>query len=188
MFTSMVRPVRRPVFWMVGMCLLILVSSLAACGGDTGSSSSTTSTSNGANTTSSGSNVNDVSTASSVGTASTDSTASSMGTASSAGTATDATVTTNGKMTIVIKESKSSDGKDTYVFDPATITVKKGEVVTVQNSSNKLQNIDQGDAVKAGVETNVALNKLSTMTFNKVGTFTLKSAEGAVLDVTVTAQ
>ncbi|MEO7020443.1 MAG: hypothetical protein ABI234_09870 [Ktedonobacteraceae bacterium] len=189
MFTSIVPFVRRSISWLGCGCLVILVCALAACGGSSTSSTPSTSdnatSSSTANSTDSGNSVNGVSTASSVDTAISAGTATSVGTTTSAGTATSVGTTTAGKMTITIKENKSADGKDAYVFDPATITVKKGETVTIHNSSDKLQTIDQGDAAKAGVDAVVSLDKSGTVIFNKVGTFTLKSTTGATITVIV---
>ncbi len=195
MFTSIVPFVRRSVSWLGCCCLVILVCALAACGGSSTSSTPSTSdnatSSSTANSTDSGNPVDGVSTASSAGTATSAATTTSSGTATSAatatsvGTATSTGTATVGKMTITIKENKSADGKDAYVFDPATITVKKGEAVTIHNSSDKLQTIDQGDAAKAGVDAVVSLDKSGTVIFNKVGTFTLKSTTGATITVIV---
>ncbi|MBO0796427.1 MAG: hypothetical protein J2P36_36520 [Ktedonobacteraceae bacterium] len=109
-------------------------------------------------------------------------------TSNSASTSSNGNNSTNAsaaKMTIAIKESKDSDGKDVYRFDPPSITVKMGDTVTVQNLSDELQDIDQGDAVAAGVDVVIPLNQSGTMTFNKAGTFTIKSEKGATLTVTV---
>jgi plastocyanin len=87
-------------------------------------------------------------------------------------------------MTVMVKE-KHSDAGDTYMFDPATITLHKGDAITITNQSDELQDIDQGDATRAGVDAKVPVNQSTTATFNTVGTFTLKSEKGATITVTV---
>jgi len=88
-------------------------------------------------------------------------------------------------MTVTVKESKGADGKDVYTFDPTSITVKKGDTITIQNQSDELQDMDQGDAQKAGVDVKIPVNESATATFNTVGTFSLQSEKGATLTVTV---
>ncbi len=88
-------------------------------------------------------------------------------------------------MTIAIKESKGADGQDIYYFDPASITLHQGDTITIQNLSDELQDIDQGDAEAAGIDVVIPLNQSGTVTFNKVGTFTIKSEKGATITVTV---
>lgn len=88
-------------------------------------------------------------------------------------------------MTVNVKETKGSDGKDVYTFDPATITVNKGDSVTIQNQSDELQDVDEGDAASAGIDAKVPVNASVTVTFSKTGTFTLKSEKGATITVTV---
>jgi plastocyanin len=88
-------------------------------------------------------------------------------------------------MTIAIKEGKGADGQDTYYFDPASITLHQGDTITIQNLSDELQDVDQGDAEAAGIDVVIPLNQSGTVTFNKVGTFTIKSEKGAALTVTV---
>lgn len=88
-------------------------------------------------------------------------------------------------MNIAIRESKDASGKDVYSFDPTSITLKKGDTITVQNRSDELQDIDQGDAHKAGVDVAVPINQSATMTFNTPGTFTIVSEKGATITVTV---
>jgi plastocyanin len=109
-------------------------------------------------------------------------TASPSGNASSGSTAHDAKTSV---MTISIKEGHDASRKDVYSFDPASITVKQGDTITIQNLSDELQDIDQGDAVKAGVDVVIPINQSGTMTFNVAGTFTIKSEKGATLTVTV---
>ncbi len=88
-------------------------------------------------------------------------------------------------MTVSIRESKDAAGQDVYMFDPASITVKKGDTITIQNRSDEMQDIDQGDAQKAGVDVAIPVNQSATMTFNVAGTFTIQSEKGATLTVTV---
>src|SRR5947207_2848749 len=57
--------------------------------------------------------------------------------------------------TVMIKETKGADGKDKYDFDQTTLTVKAGDTVTFQNQSDELQDIDGGDAAKAGIDVKV---------------------------------
>lgn len=202
MYASIVQPFRRALPWCGLLCLIILVSALlAACGGSTGTSDANSSTNNAnassTDTTNSGNPVSGVSTAGSIGTASSVGTASSIGTAGSVGTAgsigTASTGNTTGGMgtattdkpMITIKENKGVDQKNVYIFDPETLTVKKGDTVTIQNSSDKLQTIDQGDATQAGINASVSPDKSEMVTFNKAGTFTLRSSTGATITVTV---
>jgi plastocyanin len=88
-------------------------------------------------------------------------------------------------MTISIRESKDAYGQDAYAFDPTSITLKKGDTITIQNRSDEMQDIDQGDAQKAGVDVAIPVNQSATMTFNVVGTFTIRSEKGASLTITV---
>lgn len=55
----------------------------------------------------------------------------------------------------------------------------------LQNQSDELQDIDEGDASKAGVDAKVPVNQSVTITFKNAGTFTLKSEKGATITVTV---
>jgi plastocyanin len=87
-------------------------------------------------------------------------------------------------MTVMVKEKQGSSG-DVYTFDPSTITLHKGDTITITNQSDELQDIDQGDAMKAGIDVKVPVNQSTTATFNSVGTFTLKSEKGAMITVTV---
>lgn len=87
-------------------------------------------------------------------------------------------------MTIAIHESQGMSG-DVYMFDPASITVHKGDMITIQNRSDEMQDIDQGDAQKAGVDVAIPVNQSATMTFNVAGTFTIQSEKGASLTVIV---
>jgi plastocyanin len=87
-------------------------------------------------------------------------------------------------MTVSIRETQGASG-DVYMFDPASITVKKGDTITIQNRSDEMQDIDQGDAQKAGVDVAIPVNQSATMTFNIAGTFTIQSEKGATLTVTV---
>ena len=87
-------------------------------------------------------------------------------------------------MSVAITETHTASG-DVYTFDPASITVKKGDTITIQNRSDELQDIDQGDAQKAGVDVAIPINQSATMTFNIAGTFTITSEKGASLTVTV---
>ena len=86
--------------------------------------------------------------------------------------------------TISIRETQGASG-DVYMFDPARITVKKGQTITIQNRSDEMQDIDQGDAQKAGVDVAIPVNQSATMTFNVAGTFTIQSEKGATLTVIV---
>ena len=88
-------------------------------------------------------------------------------------------------MTVTVKESKGADGKDVYAFDPTSITVKKGDTITIQNQSDELQDVDQGDAQKAGVDVKIPVNASATATFHNVGIFKLQSEKGATITVTV---
>ncbi len=87
--------------------------------------------------------------------------------------------------TVMIKETKGADGKDQYMFDQTTLTVKAGDTVSFQNQSDELQDIDGGDAAKAGIDVAVPVNQTGKVTFNKTGTFTIKSEKGATMTVTV---
>lgn len=88
-------------------------------------------------------------------------------------------------MTVAIRESKDASGQDVYAFDPASITLKKGDTITIQNRSDEMQDIDQGDAQKAGVDVAIPVNQSATMTFHVAGTFTIQSEKGATLTVIV---
>ncbi|HEU5368501.1 MAG TPA: hypothetical protein VFU69_08560 [Ktedonobacterales bacterium] len=113
--------------------------------------------------------------------------ASSPSASSPSGSASNASSANNAKtstMTIAIKESHGASG-DVYTFDPLSITVQQGDTITIQNLTDELQDIDQGDAVKAGVDVVIPINQSGTMTFNVAGTFTIKSEKGATLTVTV---
>ena len=86
--------------------------------------------------------------------------------------------------TINIKEKQGASG-DVYMCDPETLKVKKGDTVTFANQSDEIQDFDQGDAQKAGVDFKMNLNQSTTATFNTVGTFVIKSEKGAKITVTV---
>jgi len=101
---------------------------------------------------------------------------------SAASNSTKATVTS--AMTVMIKESVVA-GKDQYSIDPATITVKKGDTIALQNASDDDQDFDGGDAAKAGVDVIVPGHGSVNVTFNNVGTFAIKSKLGTVLNVIV---
>jgi plastocyanin len=87
--------------------------------------------------------------------------------------------------TVQINEVKTAGKPDQYMFSPASITVKKGTTVTVVNNSDEVQDIDAGDAQKAGVDKVVAIGQSGTITFNVTGTFAIESEKGAKLTVTV---
>ena len=87
-------------------------------------------------------------------------------------------------LTVTVKESQGASG-DVYRFDPTSITVHGGDSITIVNQSDELQDIDQGDAAKAGIDVKVPVNQSATATFNTAGTFTLKNEKGATLTVTV---
>lgn len=156
MFATIIQPLRRKTPWMILLCLSVLALLLAACGGgDSGSSGSSQSNTASSSQSNSGSSSSN---------------AQSSGSSS--------------KMTVSIKESKGSSG-DVYTFDPATITLHKGDSITIQNESDENQDIDKGDASKAGVDVMVPINQSGTATFNTPGTFTLVSEKGAKITVTV---
>jgi plastocyanin len=87
-------------------------------------------------------------------------------------------------MTVNIRENQGASG-DVYMFDPASITIKKGDTITVQNRSDEMQDIDQGDAQKAGVDVAIPVNQSAMMTFNVAGSFTIRSEKGATITITV---
>ena len=87
--------------------------------------------------------------------------------------------------TVMIKETKGADGKDQYMFDQTTLTVKAGDTVTFQNQSDELQDIDGGDAAKAGIDVKVPVNDKASATFKTPGTFKISSEKGATMTVTV---
>jgi len=106
--------------------------------------------------------------------------------ASSSNSSSSSSNATASVMTVKIKEQKgATSDKDVYSFDPTTITVKKGDTITIENDSDELQDIDAGDAQKAGVDKAIPINQSGTMTFNNPGTFTIKSEKGATITVTV---
>ena len=131
------RLVRHPVYWTLGLCLVILTFALTACG-DSGSANATTTP----------------------------------------------TATPAPAASVTVKESKGSSG-DVYTCDPTSITIHKGDTVSFTNQTDEIQNFDQGDAQKAGVAPQIALNQSVTVTFNVAGTFTIKSEKGATITVTV---
>lgn len=78
--------------------------------------------------------------------------------------------------TLTIKETKgASGGADTYTVDPATVSLNKGDKITVKNASDENFDFDAGDAPAAGVDFKVGLNQSIDVTFNKTGTFNIKS-------------
>jgi plastocyanin len=87
--------------------------------------------------------------------------------------------------TVMIKETKGTDGKDQYSFDQTTLTVKAGDTVTFQNQSDELQDIDGGDAAKAGIDVKVPVNQSASATFKTPGTFKISSEKGAEMTITV---
>jgi plastocyanin len=87
--------------------------------------------------------------------------------------------------TVNIKETKGAAGKDVYSCDPQTISIKVGDTVSFTNQSDEIQDFDQGDAQKAGVDFKMNLNQSTTATFKTAGTFTIKSEKGATITVTV---
>ncbi len=87
--------------------------------------------------------------------------------------------------TVNIKETKGAAGKDVYSCDPQTISIKTGDTVSFTNQSDEIQDFDQGDAQKAGVDFKMNLNQSTTATFKTAGTFTIKSEKGASITVTV---
>jgi plastocyanin len=133
---------------LLGILMLIAAFGvmLAACGGDSGSASSTT---------------------------------------ASGGSSNASTGSTPAGNTVMIKETKGTDGKDKYDFDQTTLTVKAGDTVTFQNQSDELQDIDGGDAAKAGIDVKVPVNQSASATFKTPGTFKISSEKGATMTVTV---
>ncbi len=134
----MVKPLSRPVYWIVVCCLVVLSFALTACGDTTTTSSTSNATKEKAPLT-----------------------------------------------TVTIKEKKGADSKDAYAFDPTSITVKKGDTITIQNLTDEIQNINQGDAQKAGVNVVVPVGGSGTATFSNSGTFALQSGKGATITVIV---
>jgi hypothetical protein len=62
---------------------------------------------------------------------------------------------------------------------------EKGDTITIHNQSGELQDVDQGDAQKAGVDVKIPVNESATPTFHDVGTFKLQSEKGAAITGTV---
>ena len=89
--------------------------------------------------------------------------------------------------TVTIKETPGASGpaSDVYFCDPASITVNKGDTVTFTNKSDELQDFDQGDYKKAGVDFKIPVNQSVQVTFNTSGTFTILSEKKASIKVTV---
>ena len=83
-----------------------------------------------------------------------------------------------------VNETHASSG-DTYACDPTTLTVNKGDTVTFKNNSDELQDFDEGDASKAGVDFKIPVNESKDVVFNSTGTFAIKSEKGATSTVTV---
>src|SRR2546429_414480 len=98
-----IQTTRRPGFWVLFACLLVLVLALSACGGDSGSSGSAAAS-------------------------------------------------------VTVKEQKGASG-DVYSCDPTTISIKKGDTVSFTNQTDEIQDFDQGDAQKAGVDFKMDLNQ-----------------------------
>lgn len=159
------KPMRRPVAWLAVLSLLVFVSALAACGGDSAASTSAK-------------NDSSASTSNTTGNMTGNTTTGSTGSTSPAGS-------TASAMTITIKESRNAAGKDVFTFDHPAITLKKGDTVTIVNQSDDDQDFDEGDAAKAGVDVIIPGNHSGTATFNNAGTFTIKSKAGASFTVTV---
>ena len=114
------------------------------------------------------------------GSASTASSSSSGGSSSGSNTSSSTPGTT-----VMIKETKGAGGKDQYAFDQTTLTVKSGDTVSFQNQTDELQDIDGGDAAKAGIDVAVPINQTGKVTFKKAGTFKISSEKGATMTVTV---
>lgn len=91
----------------------------------------------------------------------------------------------SGGATVHVKETHTAGQPDVYMCDPTSITVKKGDTVTIINDSDETQDFDQGDTVKAGVDKAIPVNQQAGLQFNTAGTFTIKSEKGASLTVTV---
>lgn len=159
---SFVRPAHS---WLLISCLVMLMFVVAACGGS-GSSDSASSYNSGSNAGSGNTSAGSSNSGSSSNTSSSSSGKSSV-------------------MTVMVREKKDPGKSDMYFFDPTSIKIKKGDTITIQNESDELQDIDQGDAQKAGVDAAIPINQSATMTFNNTGTFTLKSEKGATITVTV---
>ncbi|HLI89953.1 MAG TPA: hypothetical protein VKV37_14785 [Ktedonobacteraceae bacterium] len=86
-------------------------------------------------------------------------------------------------LTLTITEPKTG----TFVFDKNTLTVKKGDMVTIVNQSNEDLDFDEGDTAKAGVDFLVPGKGSSPVIFNTPGTFVIKSKAGAAFTITVEA-
>ncbi len=86
---------------------------------------------------------------------------------------------------VTVQETKAAGSADVYTCNPATITINKGDTVQFTNNTDEIQDFDQGDAVKAGVDFKMDINGMTTATFNTSGTFTVKSEKGASITVTV---
>ena len=115
------------------------------------------------------------------GSASTASSSSSGGSSTGSQSASSSTPGT----TVMITETKGAGGKDKYDFDQTTLTVKSGDTVSFQNQTDELQDIDGGDAAKAGIDVAVPINQTGKVTFKKAGTFKISSEKGATMTVTV---
>ena len=98
---------------------------------------------------------------------------------------TSSSASSSGSTTAInVKEAHNVTG-DVYTCDPTSITVNKGDKVSFTNQTDEIQDFDQGDAQKAGVDFKMDLNQSTTATFNTPGTFTIKSEKGATITVTV---
>src|SRR5579883_1671156 len=80
-------------------------------------------------------------------------------------------------LTLTITEPKTG----TFVFDKNTLTVKKGDMVTIVNQSNEDLDFDEGDTAKAGVDFLVPGKGSSPVIF------VIKSKAGAAFTITVEA-
>ena len=83
--------------------------------------------------------------------------------------------------TLTISQPKSGG----YTVSQPSITVNKGDMVTVVNHSSQDLDFDEGDAAKAGVDFIVAGSSTANVFFNIPGTFVIKSKSGASFTVTV---
>ncbi len=107
------------------------------------------------------------------------------GAATSSGATTSSSASSAPAQTVNVKESKASGQPDVYKCDPLSITIKKGDNIQFTNLTDEIQDFDQGDGQKAGVDLRLDLNQSSAVAFNTTGTFTLTSEKGATITVIV---
>jgi plastocyanin len=167
--------VRRPMNFLVLLCLCAFILALGACktGADSKASAPNTSS-------------NAVSSSSSTGRApAANDRSTSANSAHSSTSKSDSAASSTGAMTVTIKASKDASGKAIYTLDHSTITVKKGEAITFVNQSDEAQSFTREGASKTETAITVPSKQSSAHTFTQPGTMVLKNKAGNSLTITV---